>query len=270
LLAEGLSHSAVHKRVARGVLYRKYPGVYVLGHPELSREGEWMAAVLAIGEDAALSHLSVAVFWGTWRYRVAIPDVLVPRRHRPVEGINVHSCRRLDPLDVVVYRGIRVTTVARMLVDLSDVLTAEELANVIHEAAFRERFSLTATRQAMARANGRHNLAVLEAALAMYLKGSAGVKSRLERAFRALVKSAGLPAPLVNTGVEGIEVDFHWPDRKLIVEIDGPGHARPRSKREDALCERILRAAGYRTLRFSEEDIERRPELVLARLGAGA
>jgi hypothetical protein len=98
LLAQGLSHGAVHKR---------------------SR-----AAVLTIGEGAALGFLSVAALWGTWRYRVPVHDVLVPRRHRPVEGIRVHSCRRLDPRDVTVYHGIPVTTVARMLVDLTDPIGA--------------------------------------------------------------------------------------------------------------------------------------------------
>ena len=78
----------------------------------------------------------MAALHQTWRYRVPLHDVLVPRRHRPVKGINLHTCRRLDPRDVTVYRGIPVTTVARMLVDLTDVLLAEELTNVMHEADF--------------------------------------------------------------------------------------------------------------------------------------
>jgi hypothetical protein len=98
-----------------------------------------------------------------------------------VKGINVRSCRRLDPRDVTVHRGIPVTTVARMLVDLTDVLIAEELTNVVHEADFRGLLDLTATRQAKLRANGRRNLHVLDDALAMHLNGSAGLKSRLER-----------------------------------------------------------------------------------------
>jgi hypothetical protein len=95
--------------------------------------------------------------------------VVSPRRSRLPY---VHRARRLDPRDITIRDGIRVTTVARTLVDLSDVLTAEQLANVIHEAAFRNRFSLAATHQAMQRANGRRNLHRLSAAHAAH----AGVK----------------------------------------------------------------------------------------------
>jgi hypothetical protein len=124
-----------------------------------------MAAVLAAGEGAVLSDSPAAALWKTSRFQAPIPHVLVPRRHRPIEGIVLHSYRHLDPLDVILYRGIPVTTVARMLVDLSDVLTAHQLANIIYEAAYRRRFDVAATRRAMQRANGRRNLRVLDRAI---------------------------------------------------------------------------------------------------------
>jgi hypothetical protein len=89
--------------------------------------------------------------------------------------------------------------------------------------------------------------------------GSAGTRSDLEDAFLAIVKAAGLPEPLVNTPTLDVEADFRWPDRRLVVEVDGPGHARERAKRNDARCERILRAAEYEILRFSDVDIEQPP-----------
>jgi len=165
---------------------------------------------------------------------------------------------------VIVHRGIPVTTVARMLVDLSDVLTKWQLANVIYEAAYRKRFSVAATRRAMQRANGRHNLHVLEEAIALYLSGSAGTRSRVEDAFLALI--GALPEPLVNTHLLGEEVDCHWPDRNLVVEVDGPGHERPAAKLDDTHKDRKLKAAGYTVLRFTKAEIERRPEEVLARI----
>ena len=110
------------------------------------------------------------------------------------------------------YQGIPVTTVARTLVDLTDVLTPDELANVIHEAAYRKRFNLEATRQAMERANGRKNLKRLEQAITASLNGSAGTRSRNEAEFLKLCNAAGFPKPLVNTHVLGIEVDCAWPD----------------------------------------------------------
>jgi hypothetical protein len=102
----------------------------------------------------------------------------------------------------------------------------------------------------MARANGRRNLAVLERALELHAAGSAGLKSRNEAAFLSMLKN--LPEPLVNTKLHGIEVDFHWPEQKLVVEVDGPGHDRPRTKRDDALKEAVLRNAGYEVVRIRD------------------
>jgi hypothetical protein len=261
---EGLTHSAISRRVARGGLVRRYPGVYSFGPGELSAHAEWAGAVLAAGEGAVLHHLSAASLWRASRWQVPAPHVLVPRYHRAVKGVVLQRYRRLDPLDVVVHHGIPVTTVARMLVDLSAVLTAHQLAFVMHEAAFRKRFSVHATRAAMKRANGRRSLAVLEKALALHLGGSAGTRSALEDAFLALIRD--LPEPLVNTACEGEEVDFLWPERALVVEVDGPGHQRPGQRSVDARRERKLRAAGFTVLRFTAVEIETRPEEVVAQL----
>jgi hypothetical protein len=123
LLAQGLTSAAITKRVARGALRRWYPGVYSYGPGELSREAEWMAAVLAAGDGAVLSHRSAAALWELRRDRRVISEVLAPRGRRPTGPVLVHSYRRLDPRDVTVRNGIPVTTVARTLVDLADVLT---------------------------------------------------------------------------------------------------------------------------------------------------
>ena len=261
LLASGLTHGAISRRVKRGALFRRYPGVYSSGPGALSREDEWLAAILACGDGAVLSHLSAAALFDVSRWRNELPHVVVPRRHRPVDGIVIHHCLALDERDVTTCRGLPVTTVARMLIDLADVLTPHQLAWVLNEAAFRRRFSLDATRRAMERANGRHNVRVLQRALDLYEQGSAGTKSRFEDAFLAL----GLPEPLVNVECLGYEVDFHWPDRLLAVEIDG-NHTRPKDRRGDAARDRTLRAAGYTVVRFTGAQVEQRPEAVLSRL----
>jgi predicted transcriptional regulator of viral defense system len=255
LRAAGLNSSAVAKRRRRGVLHLQYPGVYSLGHAVLSREGRWLAAVFAGGMGAVLSHLCAAALWRLIRYVPAIPDVLVRQGRRPVKGINFHQYRKLDPLDAMKYRGIPVTTVARTLVDLTDILDAEELANVIHEAQYRERFSLEATQRAMERANGRKNLKRLEQAITDSLNGSAGTRSRNEREFLKLLETHKIPKPLVNTKVLGIEVDCHWPQYNLVAEIDGPGHARPRTQREDRAVDAALTAAGYTILRGTPQEV---------------
>jgi hypothetical protein len=265
LLAVGLSRRAIARRVARGTLHRRFHGVYSLGSAPLSQDAKWHAAVLACGEGSALSHVSCAQIRGVTRSRERLIHVVSPRR-RKVPGVRVHHCRSLSPREITTHRGVPVTTFPRMLIDLTDVQSADELANVIHEGAFHGMFSELAARDAMAIATGRHNLHVLEAALRLHAAGSSGTKSGYERAYRRLIE--GLPQPLPNTRVCGWEVDCHWPEQRLVVEIDGPGHARPRSRTKDRRVDRELRAAGYRVLRFTDEDIDQRPEWVVRRTAA--
>ena len=186
LVGAGLGSSAISKRAANGRLHRRYTGVYAVGQPRLSREGEWMAAILACGPGAYLASLNAAVHMKLWRRRVTGIHVLAPRK-RSLPGVRVRAYRSLDRRDVTVRDGIPVTTVPRTLVDLSDVLTAHQLANVIHEAAFRKLFDERAVRAAIHRANGRHHLNVLEKALELNKAGSAGT--------RASSKTASSPLP---------------------------------------------------------------------------
>jgi hypothetical protein len=244
----GLSRNGIAKRVARGTLTQRYPGVYAYGRGELSTEAAWMAAILACGPDAALAHLSVAELFHLSRWPASEPHVIVPRRHRPIEGIAIHQCLGLDPADVSQWRGIPITTVARMLLDLSATHTEYQVAYVINEAAHRRRFDFDATLDARARANGHPGSGVLARALALYLAGSAGTRSALEDRFLELV--AHLPEPLVNMEHLGYEIDFRWPEQRLAVEVDGR-HVRPRDVRNDPARDRVLRAAGYAVERFT-------------------
>jgi hypothetical protein len=265
LLSAGLVHSQISRRVASGRLHRVHTGVYAVGHEVLSREALWHAAVLGAGEGAALSHVTAAELHGITRHRSSLIAVVSPRL-RTLDGVRVRRYRTLDPRDVTTHRGIPVTTVHRTFVDLSDLRTPHQLANVIHEAAFKGRFVEAAVRDSMERANGRHHLHVLQRAITLYNKGSAGTKSGPEDAF--LLIQPFNPEPLVNTELHGFEVDFHWPDLELVVEIDGPGHTRPTTRRDDARKDRALKAAGYEVLRFTDTDVEEHPERVVAALTA--
>jgi hypothetical protein len=266
LRAAGLASDTVTRRVQRGALHRVHPGVYAYGHAGLSRDGRWLAAVFAGGAGATLGHVSATtLILDQRRFRSDEPEIVVPRRHRPVPGVVVHTCRQLDPRDVTTCRGIPVTTIARTLVDLTDSLTPHQLAFLIKEAAYWKRFDLTATRRAMQRANGRRNLRVLERAIELYRSGSAGTRSPREDAFLVLLP-AGMPEPLVNLQLVGFEVDFHWPDRRLAVEIDGGGHERPTARRRDAQLDQALSDAGYTLLRFTDFELERSSADVLARV----
>ena len=194
---------------------------------------------------------SAASHWEIWGGPTRITEVLAPRGRRPKGPVLVLTYRRLDPADVTVHKGIPVTTVARTLVDLTEVFDAHELANVIHEAAYRRLFDLQETCAAMERANGR--------------RGSSG--SRRDRdpphrqhrdeepgrsGFRELVKPE---EPRSNVIVEGVEVDFFFPERRLVVEIDDPSHGRERSSartRSNGASSRppATRSCGSRTRRW--------------------
>ena len=177
-------------------------------------------------------------------------------RFRQLEGVHVHKVRRLDPRDVTTHHGIPVTTIHRLFVDVTEVLTAHQVANLIHEAAFRGRFVEPAVRDSMARANGRHRLHVLERAIELHHSGCPGTKSAGEDAYLALF---GDDEPLVNLHAEGRQVDFHWPDRRLVVEIDGSGHGRRPTRLDDSQRDRTLRAAGWTVLRFRRAEVFERP-----------
>lgn len=118
----------------------------------------------------------------------------------------------------------------------------------------------------MTRANGRRRLAVLEQAIDDWLAGSAGLKSRLERAFLGIVIDAGLEKPIPNIHVAGAEVDAYWPALRLAVEIDGPNHTRPPTLQADGSRDRLLAESGVTVVRFTEFEIERRRDAVAAAL----
>jgi hypothetical protein len=199
--------------------------------------------------------------------RTDFVTVVAPTRRRPSGPLRVHASRTLVPSDIVVRRGIPVTTIARMVVDLTDVLTPYELANVIHEADFLNLFDLSATHDAIARAHGRQRLAVLHEALELNAAGSAGTKSAKEDAFLRLLPHT-IPTPLVNTIHLGEELDFLLPAIRLNVEVDGHGHRRKRTKLDDTRRDAKLHAAGYTVLRFTTAQVEQRPQQVKATLAA--
>jgi hypothetical protein len=261
LVDVGLGRNGISRRVKRGALHRVHRGVYAVGHASLSQHGTWLAAVLAAGDDAALGHTSSAELFELRRWRTGALHVVAPRR-RTVPGVQVHRTT-LHPLDVVVYRGIPVTNVARTLVDLTDVTDEHEILAIIGEAAWRKRLDLRAVRAAMERANGRQRLCALEAAIGRYQRGEKGPKSRAELAFLRLVEHTH---PLSNAHVEGEEVDAHWPERRLIVEVDGHGHRRPAQRRDDTRRDAKLKAAGWTVIRVTAEEVEHAPKRVLRKL----
>jgi very-short-patch-repair endonuclease/predicted transcriptional regulator of viral defense system len=263
LRALGLSPEAIKSRVRRGTLRRLHVGVYAPGHAALRDEGRWLAAVLACGEGATLSHLSAARLWG-FSSVPADPavHVTVARTHVGRPGVVVHRAR-LTGADRTVRRGVPVTTPARALVDLADVVPVAQLRRIADHGV---RLDADAVRRAAARAPNRRG----RGALARLL-GDDGAdlrtRSALERRVRCLLREAELPQPLVNARVLGHERDFAWPVQRLVLEVDGHAFHAARGAREaDHDRDADLVLAGWRVLRLTAAQVFGDAAAVTARL----
>ena len=263
LLAAGLTHAKIGERVRRGRLLRLHRGVYAVGHARLRAEGHWLAAVLAAGPGAVLSHRDAAGLHGLRPANHLRVDVSTAAHPRSLPGVQIHRTRSLDARDATIVAGIPVTTVARTLVDLAGVVPHDHLAKAIRQAEAMRTFDLRAVESALARTrtrNGRGHRALREAIAEHAALGLSATDSVLEDAFLRLLRRHGLPRPRVNALVERFRVDAHWPAHRLIVELDGWAHhhdrgAFQRGRERDA----TLIAAGHRVVRFTHYDVTRRP-----------
>lgn len=218
-----------------------------------------MAAVLLAGPGAALAGKAAARHWGIRRRGAPQIDVLTPRKIGARPGIRFRTPRRLLTRDVTKRNGIWITTVARTILDLADELTPHQLANVLHEAEFRKRLNRRALDDVLARARGRRAVTVVRGALRINATGSAGTKSELEDRLLDLLDQLGWDAPLVNMRLEvnggALEVDAHWPDLRLVIEVDGSGHRRNRTQREDRDRDGRLVSDGWTVIRVGPADL---------------
>ncbi len=181
-------------------LHRLHRGVYAAGHPVLTAEGRWLAAVLAVGERAVLSHRSAARLWGLPVKEGREVDVIGLRGRRPLKGITVHSSRALGDDEITTRRRIAVTTLPRTIADLADVLTERELSRAVHEAEVLHRVSQRALDRAAESARGRRGCGRLRRTVG----GERDVtRSALERRFLSLCRRHGLPRPEVNVEIAG-------------------------------------------------------------------
>ena len=267
LIACGLSGNRVEQRVRSGQLQRLWRGVYAFGHKQLTREGRLIAAVLACGPGAVLSHRSAAAHWellGTGQRRI---DVTVPTRASRAtrKGIRLHRSRRLDPADVTERNGIPITTVARTLVDLNAVVPDRLVERALEQAYIGRLIAPHAIEEALARANGRKTRA-LRRLIAAEHRTATVTRSELEERFLTLIGLAGLPDPEVNAWLHGYEVDFLWRDRRRVVEVDGHAyHSTRQAATRDRRKDNDLEIAGFRVTRFTADQILHDPDDTLAR-----
>jgi len=230
----------------------------------LTVRGHWMAAVLACGPGAALSHASAAALWEIRHSAAAYTDVTVPRtgsRKRP--GLRIYRPRTIRHNEVTTRYGIPVTTAARTILDMAAQLTPSRLEYLLDQAEIQELTDYPSL-VAIARAHpGHHGAKRLERAITSHDAGANLTKSDLEILFKDLCRTHGLPTPRVNHSVAGKDVDFLFPDQRLIVETDSWRYHKTRHAFEnDRARDVITMRAGYRTLRFTDRQLERSPHTV--------
>jgi very-short-patch-repair endonuclease/predicted transcriptional regulator of viral defense system len=266
LRALGYKETAIANRVAAGRLHRVHQGVYAVGHPLLSLRGRWMAATLACGSGAALSHAAAAALWELRATSATTIDVTVPtaggRRRRA--GLRVHRDPALAADEVTVRDGIQVTTPARTILDLAATLSERELERLLDQAEVERLADMFSFDVVLAKHAGHHRAAKLRRTLAHHAPGTTLTKSELEERFLAVCRAHGLPQPHVNATVAGLEADFLFDaPHRLIVETDGWQYHGTRAafERDRARDARLARA-GYRTLRFTDRQIAHDPETV--------
>lgn len=262
LLALGFTSKAIEHRLRTGRLHDVGRGVYAVGRPQLTRFGRWMAAVLACGDGAALSHRSAAALWGIGIEQGSGVDVSVRRKsdlRRP--GIRVRTRPSLPAKDVTTRNRIPLTTSVRTLIDIATELSPNRLERAVNEADKRDLVDPESLRRALDDYAGQPGVRPLRDLLDRHTFLLSD--SDLEVFFRPIAAQAGLPSPLSKQIVNGFEVDFHFPQLGLVIETDGwRYHRTPAGQTKDAKRHQIHTASGLTPLRFSHHQIAYEPRYV--------
>jgi very-short-patch-repair endonuclease len=262
LLALGMTPGAIRARLGSGRLHRLWPGIYAVGRPDVGRLGHLMAATLACGPEARLSHRSGAELWRLAAKAYGWVDVSVPDTsfHR-LEGIRLH--RRAGFGTTRVIRGVPVADPVTVLVDLATELPTDEVEDAVNEADRRDLIRTHRLRPALDRELSRPGVGRLKALLDAQTFSRA--QNALERRFLAIVRAAGLPAPDTQRHLGRYRVDFFWPAHRLVVETDSLRHHRTAAEQaEDLGRDQAHARAGLRSLRFTHSQVFHRPEHVRA------
>jgi very-short-patch-repair endonuclease len=253
LLELGLSRDMIKRRIGRS-LHRFHQGVYAYGHRSMTQESRWMAAVLAFGPHAALSHRSAGQLWGIVPRSSITPEVTRPGRVKRPDLVTHQSTLLRD--EVVWVRGIAVTSVPRTICDLAATRPEREVERAWNEMEVRELRDRLSVPRLLERHPGRKGSAVL-ARLGAGKEPPVGItRNDFEEAFLALIDRHGLPRPRMNAHfpIRGrfYEIDCLWLDRRVAIELDGgAAHGTTKAFEDDRERDRILAAEGFTTARVT-------------------
>ena len=256
LVGLGFSEEQIRWLVSSERIFRLYPGVFVIGRPDVASGGRWMAAVLACAAPAALSHLSASVFRKLLDHEGAEPEVIVPvsSSHKGPRGIRVHRSSDITEGGIEVVQAIRTTSVLRTLVDLSrSRLPTHSLNAAVRRAARLYDVDLQQLR-------GRRRL---DAIVRLYDPLAGMTDSDFEVAFLAMCAAHGLPTPEPQRPFGPFRADFTWNHVRLVIECDSRWHDNHVSYLGDRRKERLIRDAGFDVLRFTWAEVIHEPERVV-------
>jgi hypothetical protein len=262
----GYSPSAVKREVAAGRLLRLHRGVYAVGHRCISRQGRCLAAVLACGPKALLSHSSAAWLWGISRYGPAPLHVTSPVPRRPRPPIRLHHSRILTPEDTALEKGVPVTGTPRTLLDCAAEVPVPHLRRMLERSEELRLFDLGPIEELLNR-SGRHaGRRRLRQAIALY-SPPPFTRSGFERRFFEAVLEAGLSRPATNFVEAGFELDVYWPEHRFAVELDTYAtHGTNAAFERDHLRDEDLTLAGIEMVRVTDVRFHREPKIVLERV----
>jgi very-short-patch-repair endonuclease len=237
----------------------------------IPREGRWMAAVLASGEEAVLSHWSAAALWMIRPNSRSVIDVTTPQKSRSWDGIRRHH-KALPPDEVTVEEGIPVTTVPRTIFDLAATEPVDVVKAMLRESEFRQLYDRLSLWDLVERYPRQRGVRRVRAALEGLKEEPVGRKrSPLEERFAPFLRRHRLPLPRFNdwilAGGKRFQVDCRWPGTNQIVELDGwDGHSTRTAFREDRARDRTLNAAGYTVTHITWNQLDDEAEAVAADL----
>lgn len=266
-LAElGIGRGAIHARLRRGSLHLIHRGVYAVGHRRINTSGRWMAATLACGADAVLSHRSAALCWGVLRGPDrAVIEVSRPGGHGTRAGIAMHRVH-LPADERTVVDGVPTTTVPRTIFDIAARGDRRDAERAFHEAEVQGLMDRLSLPDLLDRYPGHVGAPLLRELLGTGLDGGATAND-FEAIFADLIERHRLPRPRFNPDlvVSGrhFRPDCAWPEQKVVVELDGRVvHATRRAFESDRERDRIFAAHGWRVIRVTWRQLASTPDAV--------
>jgi Protein of unknown function (DUF559) len=253
-----VSDAQVRRWVEGAYLVPKLPKVFAIGHDAPSREADLWAAVLYAGPGAMLSHATAAHWRGLIDYPPQVIDISTPRRINSLQSIRVHGRR---PLDRWMFNGIPVTSIPQTLLDLAAVAELSLVRKALARLDYRQELDVGAIQ--MICGQGKTGSKLLLEALAIHQPRLAHTNSPLEDDFLIWCERWNVPLPFVNVRLYGVLVDAYWPDRGVVVELDGNNnHSSAAQLRRDRANELVLRGHGLVVLRYDWDLVHAEPKAV--------